>query len=59
MLFLVCNSFFTAAKSSGELQTTRSFLIVIVRADPKVTVFCCFYLEKNGDLICYEVSGTI
>ena len=29
MLFLACNSFFSAAKSSGELQTARSFLIVL------------------------------
>ena len=32
MLFLACYSFFTAAKSSGELQTTRSFLTVIVHS---------------------------
>ena len=30
MLFLACNSFFSAAKSSWQLQTARSFLIVIV-----------------------------
>ena len=30
MLFLACNSFFSAAKSSWELQTARSFLIHIV-----------------------------
>ena len=30
MLFLACNSFFSAAKSSWELQTARFFLIVIV-----------------------------
>ena len=29
MLFLACNSFFSATKSSGELQTARSFLIVL------------------------------
>ena len=29
MLFLACNSFFSAAKSSGELQTASSFLIVL------------------------------
>ena len=29
MLFLACNSFFSAAKSSGELQTARSFPIVL------------------------------
>ena len=30
MLFLACNSLFSAAKSSWEFQTARSFLIVIV-----------------------------
>ena len=29
MPFVACNSFFSAAKSSGELQTARSFLIVL------------------------------
>ena len=29
MLFLACNSSFSAAKSSGELQTARSFPIVL------------------------------
>ena len=29
MLFIACSSFFSAAKSSGELQTARSYLIVI------------------------------
>ena len=28
MLFLACNLFFSAAKSSGELQTARSFIIL-------------------------------
>ena len=28
-------------------------------ADPKATVFFCFHLEENGDLIYYKVSGTI
>ena len=53
MLFIACNSIFSAAKSSRELQNARSF------PDPKVTAFCCFYLEENGDLICHEVSGKI
>ena len=30
MLFLACNSFFSAAKSSWELQTAHSFLIHVV-----------------------------
>ena len=53
MLFLACNSFFSAAKLSRELQTKRSF------SDLKATVFCCVHLEENGDLICHEVIGTI
>ena len=55
MLFIACNSgfFFSAAKSSRELQIARSF------PSPKATVFYCFHLEENGDLICYEESGTI
>ena len=50
---LACNSYFSAGKSSRELQTARSF------PDPKATVFFCFHLEEYGDFICYEVSGTI
>ena len=54
MLFLACNSFFSAAKSSRELQTARSF------PDPikfKATVFFCFHLDSGGKWRFYLLRG--
>ena len=58
-LFLACNSFFFATKSSRELSNHAFFPRIL---NSKATVFFCFHLkpvEENGDFICYEMSGTI
>ena len=48
---LILQQFLSAAKSSRELQTARSF------SDPKATVFFCFHLDSGGKWRFYLLRG--